>query len=289
MQTYQLKKAFTDKEAEKLERTFVKENSFDVLIEDDADGFTLDGRPLFRYRRNVLTEEKLMTAYENVKGAIVFTDGRGVASGSSHLRVRKDGTVGKMVVGNKVWGGVVGWMDRNGKSPYCRLTSYSRDHFEDFKKSWDFVKEVDDWYKKLMPDHYKLQREIADATNPNYVIKDTCFTTVTANKNFQTAVHKDAGDYAMGFGNLTVINNGMYDGGYFCLPQFRAAINMRTCDLLMVDVHQWHGNTPIVPKEAGKELRISFVIYYRENMFNCLSPEKELRLVKMKNGGGINF
>ena len=37
-------------------------------------------------------------------------------------------------------------------------------------------------------------------------IPETAFSTITINRNFRTALHRDAGDYKDGFGNLTVIN-----------------------------------------------------------------------------------
>ena len=57
---------------------------------------------------------------------------------------------------------------------------------------------------------YKLslkQKEELDQANkqPHYKIKNTCFSTITINRNFRTALHKDAGDFSEGFGNLTVI------------------------------------------------------------------------------------
>ena len=42
---------------------------------------------------------------------------------------------------------------------------------------------------------------MAKATHPNFRIEDTAFTTITINKDYRTAVHTDAGDYAAGFGN----------------------------------------------------------------------------------------
>lgn len=280
----------TEKQVSKLKAKMLEDNSYDTIINEDTDAYSVDKQPLFKFRKKILSEEKLLRACENLEQSIVLTEGRGTASGSNHLRIRNDGTAGKLMVGNKVYASIVGFMDRNAKSQYCRMTVYTKKYFDKFKESWDFVKEVDYWYKELMPDHYKLQREMCDATNRNFVIPDTAFTSVTCNKNFQTAVHQDAGDFTKGFGNLMVVNDGNYHGGYFILPQYKIAIDMKTTDLLLVDVHQWHGNSPMISKIEGKEYkRISFVMYYRENMFQCLSPEKELKRIKMKNNGGLDI
>lgn len=274
----------TDQEAEKLKSKFLTDNDYDTLIDFDCDAYNAaTGELLFKFRRNALDIEKIKTAYEAVKKAVAKTEGRGTASGANKQRIKKDGTVSKMLVGNMVEAGLVGYMDRNGKQPYCRRTAFNKAHMEKFTLAIPFIKEVDNKFAELVPVNYQKQRELADATNRNYTITDTAFTTVTVNRNFVTAVHKDAGDYKEGFGNLVALRFGEYTGCYFCLPQFRVAINMQNSDLLLVDVHQWHGNTPLVPVTEDY-MRISFVMYYRENMFQCKSPSEELARIKGLNG-----
>jgi hypothetical protein len=43
---------------------------------------------------------------------------------------------------------------------------------------------------------------------------------------------------------------------------------MRSQDVLLADVHEYHGNTTIIGEE-GKYQRISTVMYFRTNMRNC--------------------
>ena len=128
-------------------------------------------------------------------------------------------------------------------------------------------------------------------------IPNTAFSTVTINRNFRTALHRDAGDFKGGFGNLTVIERGKYHGGYTVFPQFGVGINLRNNDFVAMDVHQWHANTPIYETEEDKAYnetieqdyndnpevgteglykkytRLSFVCYLREKIANC--PNKE--------------
>ena len=86
------------------------------------------------------------------------------------------------------------------------------------------------------------QLERANLTN-NFKIPNTSFSTVTINRNFRTALHRDAGDFKGGFGNLTVIERGKYHGGYTVFPQFGIGIDLRNNDFVTMDVHQWHSNT----------------------------------------------
>lgn len=279
-----LKRAISEKDAEKLNKSFLPDDCFDTLINRDCDGYDSTGRMLFKFRRGVIPFDILKLGYESFKDSIEKTDGRGAASGSSHKRIRTDGSVSNITTGNFVESGNVGYMDASAMVRYCRKTAFANNYFEKFKEGIPFVQEVDRLYKELCPEHYKIQKNYALATNRNWVIADTSFTTVTVNRNFRTAVHKDSGDLQEGFGNLCVYREGHYDGGYFCLPEFRVAVDMHNQDMLFVDVHRWHGNTAFKNCSADW-LRIAFVMYYREYMIQCKAPKEELARVKNEQGG----
>ena len=64
-------------------------------------------------------------------------------------------------------------------------------------------------------------------------------------------------------------------------PYFR---DLQQCDLLLVDVHQFHGNTPINKIDEDAK-RVSLVMYYRKNMISCGSAEEEMNIVKRRQKG----
>jgi hypothetical protein len=284
METIKLKSTMTPQQAEKLKGKFLDNNSYDSLITSDCDAYDLSGNLLFKYRKNVIPIDLLKQGYNAFKDSITLTEGRGIASGSSHKRIRKDGTVSNITVGNKVFSGNVGFMDAGAMVHYCRKTAFARDYFEKFTQGIPFVEFVDKKYNELCPEHYARQIAIAKGTDRNYRIADTAFTTVTVNRNFPTAVHKDAGDFPGGFGNLIVYREGDYKGSYFCLPEYRVAIDMQNCDILFADVHRWHGNTPFTDCSPDY-MRIAFVMYYREYMYKCKSPSEELARIKQEETG----
>jgi hypothetical protein len=287
MKTYKLKNQMP-KGADHLKGKFIDENSYDLLITEDADGYDINGNLLFRYRKNAIPFEVLKSGYDSFKKSINITEGRGTASGSSHKRIRANGSVSNTTVGNKVLSGNVGYMDAGAMIYYCRKTAFARNYFEEFKQGIPFVEFIDNKYKELCPEHYQKQISIAKGTNKNYRIADTSFTTVTVNENFQTAVHKDSGDFPEGFGNLIVYREGDYKGSYFCLPEYRVAIDMQNCDILFADVHKWHGNTPF--KECSEDYkRIAFVMYYREYMYKCKQPSEELMDMKQNKNGFLTL
>ena len=215
MKTYKLKRVIPVEEASNLKTTYLNDNDYSVLIDEDADGFDLYGNLLFRYRKNAIPTETLKLGVDSFKDSIELTESRGSASGSSHKRIRKDGSVSNITVGNKVESGSVGFMDSGAMVKYCRKTAFAKKYFDKFTAGIPFVQYIDKKYEELCPEHYAKQKAIALGTNQNYVIGNTSFTTVTVNKNFRTAVHQDAGDYKEGFGNLIVYREGHYEGGFF--------------------------------------------------------------------------
>lgn len=282
MQTIKVARRLDNKKAAKLKGKFLDEDSYDILIKEDTDAYDSAGKLLFRYRKNAIPFDVLKNGYESFKKSIETTEGRGTASGSSHKRIRKDGSVSNITVGNKVLSGNVGFMDSSAMVKYCRKTAFARNHFEKFKQGIPFVEFIEKKYAELCPTYHKKQRAIADGTNRNYLIGETCFTTVTVNENFRTATHQDSGDFSDGFGNLIVYREGNYDGGYFCMPEYKVAIDMQNGDLLFADVHKWHGNTELTNKSDDYK-RISFVLYYREKMYLCDNPSDELKKMKLIN------
>lgn len=278
------KKQLTDEQAENLIGKFLNESHYDTLVTSDCDVYGTDGKLLLKFRKNIIPLEVIKNGYESFKNSIELTEGRGMASGSSHKRIRQDGSVSNITVGNKVNSGNVGFMDSGAMVRYCRKTAFAKRYFNEFKQGIPFVEFVDGLYNDLCPNHYRLQKAIAIGTDINYLIGESCFTTVTVNRNFITAAHKDSGDFTDGFGNLCVYREGYYEGGYFCLPQYRIAVDMHNTDMLFVDVHKVHGNTPF-KNESEDYLRIAFVMYYREYMYKCSSPTEELHKTKMEQTG----
>jgi hypothetical protein len=177
---------------------------------------------------------------------------------------------------NVVNSGIAGWFDRYPRIPYGRATAYTQNHYDKFQMGFPFLQTLDKGFSELLPTRHAAQRAAADKIDPAFLVPGTVFTTVTVNKTFRTAAHRDAGDFSDGLSNLLVLsNNGNYSGGYLILPEVRVAVNIRPGDLLLVNNHEYiHGNTPIVTHDDVAE-RISLVCYLREKMLELGSKEYE--------------
>jgi hypothetical protein len=177
---------------------------------------------------------------------------------------------------NAVFSGIAGWFDRYPRIPYGRATAYTQHSYDKFKMSFPFLQTLDRGFAELLPTRHAAQRAAANQIDPAFLVPETVFTTITVNKTFRTAAHRDAGDFTNGLSNLLVLsNNGNYTGGYLILPEVRIAVNVRPGDLLLVNNHEYiHGNTPIVTHDEVAE-RISLVCYLREKMLELGSKEYE--------------
>ena len=208
--------------------------------------------------------------------------------------IQCQGGVSKMKVNNQVASNPIGFYEagKNFADLPCRLTHFTRTNFAKYNEGMPFIKRIDTLFHDMAPEAYEKQRARAD-TKPHLKIPDTAFSTVTINRNFRTAMHRDAGDFREGFGNLTVIEQGSYHGGHTVFPQFGVGINLRSGDFVAMDVHQWHANTPLYETEEDREhnetlesdfkdnpevgtagiyqkyTRISFVCYLREKIATC--------------------
>lgn len=174
-----------------------------------------------------------------------------------------------------VLSGVAGWYDRYPRIPYGRATSYTEKNPELFAKSYPFLQSLDRGFRELLPWRWGNQKAAADKLDKRFLVPETVFTTITVNKSFRTACHRDAGDLNEGLSNLLVLGDGEYTGGYLVFPEVRIAVNVRPGDLLLVNNHEIiHGNTPITLNHDNAE-RISLVCYFREKMLELKSYEYE--------------
>jgi 2-oxoglutarate-Fe(II)-dependent dioxygenase family protein len=266
----------------------VDDSHYDQVIEEDCRVLKADGSLLLHLRKNVLSKPNLSLAWSVIKNLNFKTTNRGLASGiKPQKRILQDGTISNTTSVPSRYGVtsfILGYFDRNPRFPYCRPCAWNQNHPEEFSKLLPMVQEVDRVFAETVPDRYAAQKVFADRTNGDFRIPGTVFTTLTINKNFRTACHKDAGDLAEGFGVITCIRQGRFRGGYLVLPDYRVAVKFDTADVLFFDVHEFHGNTAI-HSVSEDFTRCTVVYYYRENMCHCLSAQEELERAKNRKAG----
>jgi hypothetical protein len=299
-----LEKKMSDEKIAKKEGEYFSEKDFPFIVKEDTDVYGLvDGKKklLGRFRKNVIAKKLSKVAMVNLKEAAKKKhSNRGAAAGVINMKdmagyVKKENMVGdykfrikgyysdtdgKFVnqsIGNDAQSNIIGYFDKPDRNPSaknlpCRLTAFNHREMDKFKQVEPFLERIDKLFKRLIPEAHRKQYKRAHETD--FVIKDTAFSTVTINYNWRTALHKDAGDFEQGFGNLIVCEEGQYDGGCTGFPQYGVAFDVRDGDFLAMDVHEWHCNTKIRPKSKDHS-RLSVVCYLRNNMLRCkgLKPD----------------
>jgi len=294
VKTYTVKKDISDSEAEsKLLNKFVTASMINDIIKDDADVYTEEGGLLLKFRKKSLLKQHTTSFYKNIiKFALTPTSNRGSATGSKSKNVYDN---------PKIMTNIFGYFDRfsptqkknfriaKHKLPLeVRECRFNRDFPELYNNTLPLIREINSLYEKYTPEHYKRQNNKAKETA--FKIPDTAFTTITTNVNFITSIHRDKGDDKEGFGNLVVIEDGKYSGSETCFPQYGIGVDVRTGDILFMNVHEMHGNLPItmIDKDAR---RLSIVCYLREKLWlrtrgkNAAFVKKHNNTVR-KIGGG---
>ena len=273
---------------------------YDDVIKENCDCYYYDEdnnkKLLFKFRKNVFSKKLCSLGIECLKEASKKThDNRGASAGVIDLKkmpsyaneasqligrskfrvlAYKSKHTGKIVrnsLGNISQSNIIGYYDKRDrnlgpKAPPCRTTAFTSQQVDKWKSVQPLLTSIDKQFKKLIPKNHKIQYDKAHETE--YVIGNTAFSTVTINYNWRTALHKDAGDLKEGFGNLVILEEGEYDGGYLGFPQFKVAVDPRNGDFLAMDVHEWHCNTKIKPITKDYT-RLSIVAYLRDKMINC--------------------
>ena len=276
-------------------------STYKHVIKSDADVYGIDStgnkKLILKFRKNLIPKNICEIALVNLKKAAMRkNDNRGAAGGvldakklpkyvKGLAKAGKFRTVGyynaqgKIInssLGNVSQSNIIGFYDKADRNlgrgaPKCRLTAFTAKEVDKWNECVPYFQYADACFRVLVPDRHKDQWNRAHQSE--FVVDGTSFSTITINHNWRTALHKDDGDYEGGFGNLMVLEEGKYDGGYTGFPRYGVCVDVRMGDFLAMDVHDWHCNTPLNgPKNkdgTDNFARVSIVCYLREGMEKC--------------------
>lgn len=230
-----------------------------------------DGRTLAVLLKRALAPELIAGSYDTLHSLrSQQTTNRGHASGT--LRVKK--SAGSRTYTKPVSSAILGAFDAVQPYRYCRLTAWTGVEMDRYRELWPLFQAIGALFEEHVPERYAAQQAAINRTHPDWVIEGTPFSTITVNNTYPTGVHCDAGDLVDGFGNLAVIRRGRYSGGWLCFPRYRVGVDMEDGDVLLMDVHEWHGNTALELESEDAE-RISIVCYMRADITKCGSQTAE--------------
>lgn len=259
------------------------DDSYNVLMTGPTRVFMPGGKLLCVYlpgaMKGVLDEEVYAILHELRSQT---TSNRGPASGSLGTQVGSQKRTYFMHVSSNVLGSI----DPISTYKFCRLTAWTGQNLPKWQRLQPVLQQVGSALAEYVPDRYAAQMEEINQTHPDWVVPGTPFTTITVNNTYPTGVHTDRGDLDKGFSTIFTLRRGNYTGGRFVFPEYRLAVDLQDGDLILMDAHQWHGNTALVCacgqrrtkmcEICGAE-RISVVSYMRTAMTKCASEAEEVK------------
>jgi hypothetical protein len=307
-----------EEKAEGLIRKFLDQEHYEQLLDETGTLYKPNGDVLAVLLRSCLRPELCERVRSIVRKAAlrqtIASGNRGTAAGTGMVdRLRRDGSKAKikgvphlrdlsdedyMRLKNAT-DGVIGYMARGirgGEVYPCRLTMYKGALPSEMKKMMEFIEAIQvGWHFAAEHNSYISKRLVAQIEMTTEIptsfllrspdeksksgIRTTLFTTVTCNRNLRTAAHKDKGDFKEGFGMMACL--GQFQGCELVFPRYKAAVRYREGDILIADVHEVHGNTPLlnpdgtVPELDSEPERLVTVLYIQEKMDQCLSTPAE--------------
>lgn len=281
-----LRSAVPDAALSHLEGRLLEESDYDLLLKGPARLAKPNGDPLLVYLPGAMREwaedEATSTVLRGLRS--LKSHNRGKASGTK--RVVRDGKA-KRSSTRPTPSALIGAFD-DGRDPICRLTAWTGQHLPEWEALRPSLQAVAQRLQENVPARYQAQAKVAQVTNPAWLIPGTPFTTVTVNNTYPTGVHKDAGDLEDGFSTLWTLRYGDWTGGTLIFPRYRVGVNLAHGDLLLMDAHEYHGNTAIRCAcmtdnritlsdrcDTCNAERVSVVSYYRTRLANCGTPQQE--------------
>ena len=259
------------------------DDSYNVLMTGPTRVFMPGGKLLCVYLPGAMRGAITPEVYGILHGLRTLkTNNRGLASGSTGVQVGDQKRTYFMHVSSSI----LGAFDPSGSYKFCRLTAWTGKNLPAWERLQPVLQRVADNLAQHVPDRYAAQMEEINQTHPDWVVPGTPFTTITVNNTYPTGVHTDKGDLDKGFSTIFTVRRGSYTGGRFVFPEYRLAVDLQDDDLILMDAHQWHGNTALVCAcgqrrtsfcdTCGAE-RISVVSYMRTGMVKCASEAEEVR------------
>jgi hypothetical protein len=275
------------------------DSHYDFLLNENGFVRTPDGKILAVLLKQRLPQDLIDSVRPVVRKAAhrkVIAGNRGVAAGTGmQPRRRKNGTVGKikgvpiledltdeqfrnLAPAKDGTFGFIARSVRGGQVYPCRLTRYDGVLPSHFTLMSELAVAANDIFRESIVGYeWNVQTRQASKTSSEWLLRtrgrQTSFTTITCNNKWRTAAHIDKGDFKDGFGALCSM--GQFEGCDLVFPRYRVAARYREGDVLLANVHEVHGNSPLLTPEGKEPLpgrepeRLVCVFYYQEHMDEC--------------------
>lgn len=246
--------------ARPIQTEYLLEKDFDVVSDSSVfyDGEGIDKRVVAVFIRNGVPQELCAEAASVLEPAATKHNRRAATNGGTPPDT-----------------GIVGYYDylTNPSAHKCRETEFTRKNWGSISAPCErFLRAADEVYSRNAPLHHRLQKA---AIPHSYQLFDTCFSSITVNRNFRTGVHTDKGDFKSGLGLLCVVN-GVFSGCHLAIKKLKKAFKLSVGDVLLFDTSFEHGNTEVTSPD-GSWYRTSVVCYLRTGLLSSVCERERRR------------
>lgn len=260
---------------------------YDEMLESPVDVRDSSGNIICIVVPNAAKSAKV--AYEALRTAVQPTRNRQVAANgeTSYIR-KKDGTMSnttQLPTHLAPMSSIVGYYDRYARTPFARACRWNRDNRDEWQAIQPFIHSVSECFREHAPIYWNRQKAVADQIPKDWIIGDTPFSTITVNKTFSIHYHRDRGDLHEGLGVMAHMSIGSYGGGELIIPRYRIGLKLKHRDVVLFDVHQVHGVTPLTGA-WGRFVRMTCVFYLREDLLRCGNIDYEAKRAKIARSLG---
>lgn len=188
---------------------------------------------------------------------------------------------GRRTAGLKTQDKVFGYMQRLGvANDYCSTAVFAKSNPKEHNIVCNFGSTLSKLYEKYVPEVYKKHQQIVfDRVKPQWIIKDSVFTSGIINKNNQLNYHFDRGNFKNVYSNMIAFKKDMM-GGHLSIPEYDLGLKISDSSVTLFDGQKiLHGVTPL-KFLSEKSYRYTLVYYSLEQMWKCETPQEELLRVK---------
>jgi len=176
---------------------------------------------------------------------------------------------------------IFGYMPRETmRKDYCSSTAMVRDYPIQHQIICNFASNLAEQYKKHCPEMYEMHNQMVEQqVKPDWVIKNSPFTSGIINKNNPLNYHFDNGNFSNVYSNMLAFKHNC-KGGYLVMPEYNIGLEIANNSVTFFDGQKiLHGVTPFNLTSLDG-YRYTLVYYSLKRMWQCLEPKEEIDRIK---------
>lgn len=144
----------------------------------------------------------------------------------------------------------------------------------------EFGKVAEHYYKLTNPEVHAYHKRMVEGILPDWRMKGSIWTQGIVNWNNQLRYHMDQGNFANTWNAMFTFRKDV-EGGYLHIPEYNVSLACQDASVSVFHAQNvLHGVTPIRLKTLSA-YRYTIVYYSLSQLTKCLSPEEELKRIKM--------